>query len=47
MQEILIEDVPVLYIAYSPVMIAHRANIGGVRAHSALVHYLFEEWWVK
>ena len=47
MQEILIEDVPVLYLAYSPVMIAHRANIGGVRAHAALVHYLFEEWWVK
>ncbi len=47
MQEILIEDVPVLYLAYSPVIIAHRANIGGVQAHSALSHYLMEEMWVK
>ena len=47
MQEILIEDVPVLYLAYSPVIIAHRANIGGVQAHAALAHFLFEEMWVK
>ena len=47
MQEILIEDVPVLYLAYSPVIIAYRANIGGVQAHSALAHFLYEEWWVK
>ena len=47
MQEILIEDVPVLYLAYSPVIIAHRANIGGVQAHSALAHFLMEEMWVK
>ena len=47
MQEILIEEVPVLYLAYSPVMYAHRASIGGVQAHTALAHWLFEEWWVK
>ena len=46
MQEILIEDVPVLYLAYAPVMIAHRANIKGVQAHTALAHWLFEDWWV-
>ena len=46
MQEILIEDVPVLYLAYTPVMYAHRANIKGVQAHTALAHWLFEEWWV-
>ena len=47
MQEILIEDVPVLYLAYTPVMYAHRANINGVQAHAALAHWLFEEWWVS
>ena len=46
MQEILIEDVPVLYLAYSPVIWAHRDNVGGIRAHSALVHWLIEEWWL-
>ena len=46
MQEILIEDVPVLYLAYVPIMYAHRANIKGVQAHTALAHWLFEEWWV-
>ena len=46
MQEILIEDVPVLYLAYIPVMHAHRANIKGIQAHAALSHWLFEEWWV-
>ena len=46
MQEILIEDVPVLYLAYIPVMYAHRANIKGIQAHTALSHWLFEEWWV-
>ena len=47
MQEILIEDVPVLYLTHNPVIIAYRANIGGVRAHAALAHFLVEEWWVK
>ena len=46
MQEILIDDVPVLYLAYTPVMYAHRANIKGVQAHAALAHWLFEEWWI-
>ena len=46
MQEILIEDVPVLYLAYVPIMYAHRANIKGVQAHTALAHWLFEDWWV-
>ena len=47
MQEILIEDVPVLYLAYSPVIWAHRDNVGGVQAHSALAHWLIEEWWLQ
>lgn len=46
-QEILIEDVPVLYLMYTPVIIAHRANVGGVQAHAALAHWLMEEWYVK
>ena len=46
MQEILIEDVPVLYLTYNPVLHAHRANIHNVQAHTALAHWLFEEWWV-
>ena len=47
MQEILIEDVPVLYLMYAPTMIAHRASIGGLQAHAALSHFFIEEWWVK
>ena len=47
MQEILIEDVPVLYLTYNSVIIAYRANIAGVRAHASNAHYLIEEWWVK
>ena len=47
MQEILIEDVPVLYLAYSPVIWAHRDNIGGVQAHAALAHFFIEEWWIN
>ncbi len=47
MQEILIEDVPVLYLMYTPVIIAHRDNVGGVQAHAALAHWLMEEWYVK
>ena len=46
MQEILIEDVPVLYLTYNPILHAHRANIHNVQAHTALAHWLFEEWWV-
>ena len=46
MQEILIEDVPVLYLTYNPVLHAHRANVHNVQAHTALAHWLFEEWWV-
>ena len=47
MQEILIEDVPVLYLTYNPVLHAHRANVHNVQAHTALAHWLFEEWWVS
>lgn len=46
MQEILIEDVPVLYLTYNPVLHAHRTNVHNVQAHTALAHWLFEEWWV-
>ena len=47
MQEILIEDVPVLYLTYNPVIYAYRSNINNVQAHPALAHWLFEEWWVS
>ena len=46
-QEILIEDVPVLYIMYGPTMIAHRDRVKGVVAHSGLKQYLIQEWWVE
>ena len=39
MQEILIEDVPVLYLTYNPVLHAHRANVHNVQAHTALAHW--------
>ena len=47
MQEILIEDVPVLYLMHTPVIIAHRDSVGGVQAHAALAHFLMEEWYVR
>ena len=46
MQEILIEDVPVLYLTYNPVIYVHRDNVKGVRAHAENGHWLFEEWWL-
>ena len=33
-QEMLIEDVPVLYLMHTPVIVAHRDRVQGVRAHS-------------
>ena len=47
MQEILIEDVPVLYLTYNPVIYVHRDHIKGVEAHAANAHWLFEEWWIS
>ena len=46
MQEILIEDVPVLYLTYNPVIYVHRDHIKGIEAHAANAHWMFEEWWV-
>jgi len=46
-QEILIEDVPVLYLMHFPTMIAHRDNVQGVIAHSGLAHVFAEEWWIE
>ena len=45
-QEILIEDVPVLYLMYVPVIVAHRDRVQGVRAHPGLAHTFIEDWWI-
>ena len=45
-QEMLIEDVPVLYLMYTPVIVAHRVRVQGVRAHSGLSETFIEDWWI-
>ena len=46
-QEILIEDVPVLYLMYIPEILAHRTRMQGVRVNPNLAIYLMEEWWIE
>ena len=46
-QEILIEDVPVLYLMYIPKLIAHRPEIKGAQVNTSLSSYLMEEWWIE
>ena len=45
-QEILIEDVPVLYLMYIPKVTAHRARMQSMQVNPALATYLIEEWWI-
>ena len=45
-QEILIEDVPVLYLMYTPKINAHRTRMQGMQVNPNLAHYLIEEWWI-
>ena len=45
-QEILIEDVPVLYLMYIPKINAHRTRMMGMQVNPNLAHYLIEEWWI-
>ena len=45
-QEMLIEDVPVLYMMHPPVIVAHRDRVQGVRAHSGLSETFIEDWWI-
>jgi peptide/nickel transport system substrate-binding protein len=45
-QEILIEDVPVLYLMYTPEIVAHRNRVKGVRAHPGPARTFVEDWWI-
>ena len=45
-QEILIEDVPVLYLMYIPEILAHRTRMQGIQVNPNLATYLMEEWWI-
>ncbi|MEE8518135.1 MAG: ABC transporter substrate-binding protein, partial [Dehalococcoidia bacterium] len=45
-QEMLIEDVPVLYLMYIPKINAHRTRMQGMQVNPNLAHYLMEEWWI-
>ena len=45
-QEMLIEDVPVLYLMYIPKIVAHRNNVRDARAHPGLSESFIENWWL-
>ena len=46
-QEILIEDVPVLYLMHPPVILAHRSRLSDVKAHPGLSETFIENWWIS
>ena len=46
-QEMLIEDVPALYLMYIPKITAHRTRMRGMQVNPNLATYLFEEWWIS
>ena len=46
-QEMLIEDVPVLYLMHPPVIVAHRSRIMDVQAHPGLSETFIENWWIQ
>ena len=46
-QEILIEDVPVLYLMHPPVILAHRNRLSDVKAHPGLSETFIENWWIS
>jgi len=43
-QEILIEEVPSVYLLYVPVLVAHRTHVQGVQAHPNSWTFM-EDWW--
>ena len=43
-QEILIEEVPSVYLLYVPVLVAHRSHVQGVQAHPNSWTFM-EDWW--
>ncbi|MCH2316096.1 MAG: ABC transporter substrate-binding protein [SAR202 cluster bacterium] len=45
-QEILIEDVPVLYLMHTPVIVTHRSRMMDVRAHPRVETFI-ENWWIS
>jgi len=45
-QEMLIDDVPALYLMYIPKITAHRTRMRGMQVNPNLAAYLFEEWWI-
>jgi len=45
-QEILIEEVPSIYLMYTPFFVAHTNRVEGVRAHPRNWTFV-EDWWIK
>ncbi|MCH8297874.1 MAG: ABC transporter substrate-binding protein [Chloroflexi bacterium] len=46
-QEILIEEVPVLFLMHNPKIVAHRNNVRGIEVNPNLATYLIQEWWLE
>jgi len=46
-QEILIEEVPVLFLMHNPKLVAHRNNVRGIQVNPNLATYLIQEWWLE
>ena len=46
LQEMLIEDVPSLYLMYNPKLVANRLRVKGTQVNPNLATYLMEEWWI-
>jgi len=46
-QEILIEEVPVLFLMHNPKIVAHRNNVRGIQVNPNLATYLIQEWWLE
>ena len=46
-QEILIEEVPVLFLMHNPKIVAHRNNVRGLQVNPNLATYLIQEWWLE
>ena len=47
LQEMLIEDVPSLYLMYNPKLVANRSRVKGTQVNPNLATYLMEEWWIE
>ncbi len=46
-QEMLIDDVPNLYLMHTPKILPHQARVKGVRVNLSPADHRFDEWWVE